>query len=68
MPLRQNKNPIIIIDISNPRNVEKTVAEVSNAQLFNIDDLQMIADKNKVQREKAIEKAEEIPGQRTLSS
>jgi glutamyl-tRNA reductase len=60
MPLRQNKNPIIIIDISNPRNVEKTVTEVTNTQLFNIDDLQMIADKNKAQREKSIEKAEEI--------
>jgi glutamyl-tRNA reductase len=58
MKQRQNHAPMIIIDISNPRNVEKTVAEVEGAKLFNIDDLQMIADKNKVQREKAIEKAQ----------
>ena len=60
MAKRQNHNPIIIIDISNPRNVEKTVTEVPNTKLYNIDDLQMIADKNKAQREKAIEKAQEI--------
>jgi glutamyl-tRNA reductase len=51
---------MVIIDISNPRNVEKTVAEVSGAKLYNIDDLQMIADKNKAEREKAIDKAVEI--------
>ena len=60
MKQRQNKNPMIIIDISNPRNVEKTVSEVESAKLYNIDDLQMIADKNKAQREKAIEKAQNL--------
>ncbi len=60
MAKRQNLNPIIIIDISNPRNVEKAVTEVPNTKLNNIDDLQMIADKNKAQREKAIEKAQGI--------
>jgi len=60
MARRQNSNPIIIIDISNPRNVEKAVTEVPNTKLYNIDDLQMIADKNKAQREKAIEKAQGI--------
>lgn len=60
MTKRQNSNPIIIIDISNPRNVEKAVTEVSNTKLYNIDDLQMIADKNKAQREKAIENAQGI--------
>jgi glutamyl-tRNA reductase len=57
---RQNKNNMIIIDISNPRNVEKTVTEVSGAKLYNIDDLQMIADKNKAQREAAIGQAQVI--------
>jgi glutamyl-tRNA reductase len=60
MNQRQNNNPMIVIDISNPRNVEITVAEVEGAKLYNIDDLQMIADKNKAQREKAIEKAQSI--------
>jgi glutamyl-tRNA reductase len=60
MAKRQNENGLIIIDISNPRNVEKTVSEVSGVKLYNIDDLQMIADKNKAQREAAIEKAAEL--------
>ena len=60
MKQRQNHNPLVIIDISNPRNVEKAVAEVEGAKLYNIDDLQLIADKNKAQREKAIEHAARI--------
>ena len=58
MSLRRNPVPMIVIDISNPRNVEKSVAEVKGAKLYCIDDLHMIAEKNKAQREKAIEKAQ----------
>jgi glutamyl-tRNA reductase len=57
---RQNKNGMVIIDISNPRNVEKTVSEVQGIKLYNIDDLQLIADKNKKERQKSVDKAEEI--------
>ncbi len=60
MSLRKNPTPMIIIDISNPRNVEKSVVEVGGAKLYCIDDLQMIAEKNKAQREKAIEKAQTL--------
>ncbi len=66
MSKRQNKNPVIIIDISNPRNVEKAVSEVEGTKLYNIDDLQMIANKNKAQRELAIAKAEKILEQELL--
>ncbi|MCW4003509.1 MAG: glutamyl-tRNA reductase [Candidatus Bathyarchaeota archaeon] len=57
---RTNKNGIIIIDISNPRNVEKSVEEIHGVQLYNIDDLQLIAEKNKQSRKKKIEKALKI--------
>ncbi len=57
---RTNSAGMIIIDISNPRNVEKAVNEVNGAKLYCIDDLQLIADKNKAQREKAIEKAQNL--------
>lgn len=57
---RVNKNNLVIIDISNPRNVEKTVEEVAATKLYNIDDLQLIADKNKAEREKSIDKAVKI--------
>ncbi len=60
MAQRTNKNDLVIIDISNPRNVEKTVQEVAGTKLYNIDDLQMIADNNKLEREKNIEKAVQI--------
>ncbi len=60
MTQRVNKNNVIIIDISNPRNVEKTVEEVAGTKLYNIDDLQLIADKNKQEREKSIDKAVNI--------
>ena len=57
---RINKSDLIIIDISNPRNVEKAVKEVVATKLYNIDDLQLIADKNKQKREKSIDKAVKI--------
>jgi glutamyl-tRNA reductase len=60
MTQRVNKNDIVIIDISNPRNVEKAVQEVARTKLYNIDDLQLIADKNKQEREKSIEEAVKI--------
>jgi glutamyl-tRNA reductase len=60
MSERQNKNPMIIIDISNPRNVENTVTQVTGAKLYNIDDLQTITETNKAQREAAIEQAQTL--------
>jgi glutamyl-tRNA reductase len=60
MDQRANTNDLVIVDISNPRNVEKTVQEVSKVKLYNIDDLQLIAEKNKAERQKSVEKATQI--------
>jgi glutamyl-tRNA reductase len=60
MKQRLNKNDLIIIDISNPRNVEKATQEVEKVKLYDIDDLQLIAEKNKQKRQKSVEKASEI--------
>jgi len=60
MKQRQNKNDLIIIDISNPRNVEKATQEVERVKLYDIDDLQLIAEKNKQKRQKSVEKASKI--------
>jgi glutamyl-tRNA reductase len=60
MAQRQNTNDLIIIDISNPRNVEKAAQEVEKVKLYDIDDLQLIAEKNKQKRQKSIEQASEI--------
>jgi glutamyl-tRNA reductase len=60
MKQRQNTNDLIIIDISNPRNVEKATQEVEKVKLYDIDDLQLIAEKNKRKRQKSVEKASKI--------
>jgi glutamyl-tRNA reductase len=54
---RQNKNDLVIIDISNPRNVEKATQEVEKVKLYDIDDLQLIAEKNKQKRQKSVNQA-----------
>ena len=60
MKQRQNKNDLIIIDISSPRNVEKATQEVERVKLYNIDDLQLIAERNKQERQKSVEKASKL--------
>jgi glutamyl-tRNA reductase len=57
---RQNKNDLVIIDISTPRNVEEATQEVEKVKLYDIDDLQFIAEKNKQKRQKRVEKASKI--------
>ena len=52
---RVNQNDLLIIDISNPRNVEKAVAEIQKIKLCTIDDLQLIAEKNLTERQKRVE-------------
>ncbi len=60
MNQRSNQNGLIIIDISNPRNVEKTVTEVEKVKLYNLDDLQLIANKNMAERQKCVDRAIEM--------
>jgi glutamyl-tRNA reductase len=60
MEHRQNKNDLIIIDISNPRNVEKATQEVEKVKLYDIDDLQFIAEKNKQKRQNSVKKASKL--------
>jgi len=57
MSQRTSQNNLIIIDISNPLNVEKTVQEISKVKLYTIDDLQFIAEKNLAERQKCVEAA-----------
>ncbi|MCP8313386.1 MAG: glutamyl-tRNA reductase [archaeon] len=60
MKQRHSRSDLMIIDISNPRNVEKSVQDIEGVKLHNIDDLQMIAEKNKEERQKSVEKASKI--------
>lgn len=58
--VRQNKNDLLVIDISNPRNVEETIRELPRVKLYNIDDLTLITERNKQERQKSVQEAFKI--------
>jgi glutamyl-tRNA reductase len=60
MSRRSTPGKLFVIDISNPRNVETSVQEIENVELYNLDDLQTISDKNKEERQKSAEQALKI--------
>jgi len=53
MRLRRNR-PLFLIDIGVPRNIERAVDTLDNVYLYDIDDLQGIANENLKQREREI--------------
>ncbi len=57
---RKNKNHLLVIDISNPRNVEESIEDLPLVELFNIDDLTLIAERNKQERQKSMQDAIKI--------
>lgn len=59
MDHRGNKE-LLIIDLAQPKNVEKTVANLPNVKLLNIDNLREIARTNLENRLKEVEKAGEM--------
>ena len=52
--------PLFIIDLGTPRNIDPDVAGISGIHLFNIDDLQEIANENSGKRKAEADKAEEF--------
>jgi len=58
--LQGRDKPIFIVDIAVPRDVEASVAELNGVQLYSIDDLKMIIQRNMRGREHAAEKAYEV--------
>jgi glutamyl-tRNA reductase len=63
LPSRQNKNALLVIDISNPRNVEEGIKELPTVELYSIDDLTSIAEQNKLERQKSMQEAKKIVDQ-----
>lgn len=57
---KRSYQSIFIIDISNPRNVDPHVGDVSSVYLFNIDDLESVVQDNLKERQKEIPAAEKI--------
>ena len=56
---RKMKN-LFLIDLSVPRNIDPAIAGVEGAYLYNIDDLQLVAESNRELRAKKAQQAEEI--------
>jgi glutamyl-tRNA reductase len=56
----RKQRPIFFIDIADPRDIEPKVGDIENAYLYNLDDLQNVANDNIKDREKEAEKAEAL--------
>jgi glutamyl-tRNA reductase len=56
----RRQKPIFFIDIADPRDIEPKVGDIENVYLYNIDDLQKVANENIKDREKDAQKAEAI--------
>ncbi len=57
---RRRNRPMLLIDISVPRNVDPAVGKLDNAFLFDVDDLESIAEANRAERQREALRAEEI--------
>ena len=56
----RRQKPIFFIDIADPRDIEPKVGDIENAYLYNLDDLQRVANDNIKDREKEAQKAETL--------
>jgi glutamyl-tRNA reductase len=56
----RKQKPIFFIDIADPRDIDPRVGEIENVYLFNIDDLQNVANENIKDRQLEAKKAEAI--------
>jgi glutamyl-tRNA reductase len=56
----RRRRGLFLIDLSVPRNIDPDVAKIENAYLYNVDDLQHVADANRELRQKKAVQAEEI--------
>ncbi|HYH06918.1 MAG TPA: glutamyl-tRNA reductase [Thermoanaerobaculia bacterium] len=59
LDVRRNRN-LFLIDLSVPRNINPAVAKIDGAYLYNVDDLQQVADANFERRQSKAADAEDI--------
>jgi glutamyl-tRNA reductase len=57
---RRRNRPMLLIDISVPRNIDPAIGRLDNAFLFDVDDLESIAEANRAERRREATRAEEI--------
>jgi glutamyl-tRNA reductase len=56
---RRNR-PMMLIDISVPRNIDPAISNLDNAFVFDVDDLESIAENNRTERQREASRAETI--------
>lgn len=56
----RKRKPIFFVDLAVPRDIEAEVAELDDAYLYTVDDLQQIVEDNLASRQQAAEQAEQI--------
>jgi glutamyl-tRNA reductase len=59
LEIRRNR-PMLLIDISVPRNLDPAIGDLDNIFVFDVDDLESIAEANKTEREREALRAEAI--------
>jgi glutamyl-tRNA reductase len=57
---RRRNRPMLLVDISVPRNIDPAIGRLDNAFLFDVDDLESIAEANRAERQREAIRAEEI--------
>jgi glutamyl-tRNA reductase len=66
MKARQGR-PLFLVDIAVPRDIEPSAGDIANVYLYNIDDLQEVADKNLLRRRDEIFKVKKIINEESAS-
>jgi glutamyl-tRNA reductase len=57
---KRGSSPLVLVDISNPRNIHPDVGKIDNIFLYDLDALEGIAEQNRIRRAKEIPKVERI--------
>ena len=62
---KRKRKPIFILDIAVPRDVEPEVSQLEDIYLYSIDDLELVINQNKQNRQQAIEIAQDLIKEKT---
>jgi glutamyl-tRNA reductase len=57
---KRRTEPLVVVDIASPRDVEPEVGELSNVFLYDLDSLESIVQQNRASRAKEVPKAEKV--------
>jgi len=56
----RSQQPLLFLDVSVPRNVEPSVGDIENVHVYSLEDLNQLAEENKLQRETQVREVDAI--------